>query len=177
MKLLLHACCAQCFTYPYKRLKEEGHEVTGYFYNPNIHPFLEYRNRLEALQKYIELLKAPMIYEDKYDLESFLRGALNFPDRCEFCYSLRLNSTARKAKERGFEAFSTTLLISPHQKHELIKKIGHKIGSEWNIPFYYEDFREGYKESIEIYKPLNLYRQKYCGCIFSEKERFAKKSV
>lgn len=171
MQILVHVCCAPCFTYPHKRLLEEGHDAVGLFYNPNIHPYTEYRNRLEALEKYAETKAAKVIYKN-YDLENYLRGAVAADERCKFCYNYRLAEAARTARLLGFDAFTTTLLISPYQKHEMLAKVGEKTGKEYGIKFYYEDFREGYKESRELARALGLYMQKYCGCIFSEKERF-----
>jgi predicted adenine nucleotide alpha hydrolase (AANH) superfamily ATPase len=155
-------------------LVEEGHDVTGFFYNPNIHPYLEYKNRLESLEKYVELKGTRVIYKDDYDIENYLRGAIGAADRCMFCYATRLTEAAKTARTLGFEAFTTTLLISPYQKHDLLVKTGEKIADEYSIGFYYEDFREGYRESRELARNLGLYMQKYCGCIFSEKERYLK---
>ncbi len=175
MRILTHICCAPCFTYPHKRLEEEGHEVTGFFYNPNIHPYQEYNSRKEALEKYVELRAAKVIFKDDYDIENYLRGALDAEDRCRFCYTLRLSETAKTAVRLGFDAFTTTLLISPYQKHDMLAEVGKKIADENGVRFYYEDFRVGYGESREIAKALELYMQKYCGCIFSEKERYLKR--
>ncbi|SNQ61847.1 epoxyqueuosine reductase QueH [Candidatus Methanoperedens nitratireducens] len=174
MQILVHICCAPCFTYPHKRLVEEGHDVTGFFYNPNIHPYLEYKNRLESLEKYVELKGARMIYKDDYNIESYLRGALDADDRCRFCYTMRLTEAAKTACTLGFEAFTTTLLISPYQEHEVLIETGKKAADENGIEFYYEDFKEGYRESRELARGFGLYMQKYCGCIFSEKERYCK---
>ena len=175
MKILTHVCCAPCFTYPHKRMLEDGHDVTAFFYNPNIHPYLEYKNRLESVEKYVELKGAQAIYDTTYEIENYLRGALAAEERCRFCYNYRLQKTAKTAKELGFDAFTTTLLISPYQKHETLISTGEKIADEFGIEFYYEDFRKGYQESRSISKELGLYMQKYCGCIFSEKERYFKK--
>ena len=172
MRILAHICCAPCFTYPHKRLLDEGHDVTGFFYNPNIHPYSEYENRLESLGKYAELQGARIIYKNDYDIESYLRGALSAEDRCRFCYTCRLTETAKNANMLGFDAFTTTLLISPYQKHDILAEAGKKAADEHGIEFYYEDFREGYRESRELARNLGLYMQKYCGCIFSEKERY-----
>jgi len=173
MQILVHVCCAPCFTYTHKRLVEEGHEIAALFYNPNIHPYLEYKNRLEALEKYAEIKGTKVIYKN-YDLENYIRGAVNAEERCRFCYAFRLSEAAKTASQLGFDAFTTTLLISPYQKHEMLAKVGEKIAKEYGIEFYYEDFREGYKESRELARALGLYMQKYCGCIFSEKERYLK---
>lgn len=176
MKILVHVCCAPCFTYPHKKLIEDGHEVVGFFFNPNIHPFTEYRARLHALQRYTALKPVEVIFKDEYSLEEFIRGQLSTIDqdkkRCEFCYDTRLSETAKEAKERGFDAFTSTLLESKHQPHELIISKAEDASNEYDIQFYYEDFRQGWKESIKISKEMDLYRQKYCGCIFSEKERY-----
>ncbi len=177
MRILVHICCAPCFTYPHKRLIEKGHEVTGFFYNPNIHPYSEYKNRMDALQKYAELKSTRIIYNSDYELENYLRGALGAKNRCEFCYNCRLSETAKTASSLGFDAFTTTLLISPYQKHEMLVDAGEKAADENSIEFYYEDFRDGYRESREIAKSMELYMQKYCGCIFSEKERYFKKTA
>jgi len=175
MKVLLHICCAPCAIYPVKVLREKGMEVFGFFYNPNIHPFTEYRRRLEAVRDYANSINLRMIWRDRYDLELFLRGAVfREENRCRFCYHTRLKATAQIAKKGKFNAFTTTLLYSKFQNHELIVDIGKSLGKEYGVPFLYEDFRVGWKEGIEVSKRLNMYRQQYCGCIYSEKERFCK---
>jgi predicted adenine nucleotide alpha hydrolase (AANH) superfamily ATPase len=178
MQILVHVCCAPCFTYPHKKLLEGGHEVTGFFFNPNIHPYTEYRMRKQTVERYTALKPVKVFYKDEYPLEDFIRGQLTTLDknkkRCEFCINSRLNETAKFAKENEFSAFTTTLLESKHQPHDLIKEIAQKCANQYDIEFYYEDFRTGWKESISISKEMELYRQKYCGCIFSEKERFTK---
>ncbi|MCD6481314.1 MAG: epoxyqueuosine reductase QueH [Thermoplasmata archaeon] len=174
MKMLVHICCAPCFAYPHKRLMEEGHEVTGYWYNPNIHPYMEYMARKEALQKYAEIEEVEVIYEG-YDFIDYLKMQLQNverPQRCINCYSYRLERAAKYAKQHGFDAFTTTLLVSHHQYHDSIKKVGEEMGEKYGIPFYYEDFRPGYKQGKAIAKAYSLYSQKYCGCLISEWERF-----
>ncbi len=178
MRVLLHICCAPCAIYPVKVLRERGIEVFGFWYNPNIHPFEEYKRRLEALRDYAQRINLRMIWRDRYELEEFLRNVVfreTFGIRCQFCYFKRLEATAQIAKHGKFDAFTTTLLYSKFQNHELICKIAESLAKKYNTKFYYEDFREGWKEGIEISKSLNMYRQSYCGCIYSEKERFAKK--
>ncbi len=181
MRLLVHICCAPCFTYPHKALQEEGHELVGFWYNPNIHPFEEYRRRLQTLQRYQFLKGAEIIYRDEYPLEDFLTEMIHWMDegksRCEYCYRMRLERTAREAKEMGFEAFTTTLTLSKHQLTDLIGRIGEKAGEKYDIPYLHRDFRAGWKESIEISKELDLYRQPYCGCIFSEMDRYYRELV
>jgi predicted adenine nucleotide alpha hydrolase (AANH) superfamily ATPase len=157
-------------------MKEKGHEVVGYFFNPNIHPYQEYQKRLDALKQYSEKAGVEVVYRDDYLLEEFLRNISEKPEeRCPYCYSVRLEATAREAKKRGFEQFSTTLLQSTHQNHPLIKETGERIADEVGIPFYYEDFRKGWKRGLEVSKAMGLYRQQYCGCIYSEKERYLQK--
>jgi hypothetical protein len=178
MKLLLHVCCANCAFSPLKILSDEEHEVFGYWYNPNIHPLTEYQKRLEAVKSLEEKRAFPVFYHDSYDLEKFLKAAIqDVNNRCRFCYKIRLIKTATYAKENHFDGFTTTLLASPHQKHEMIKDIGEKIGSDLGIKFFYRDFRPGFYEGKEEGKKLGLYSQKYCGCIFSEKERYLNKAT
>ncbi len=173
MKILLHICCANCAIYPVEVLRGRGEEVVGFFFNPNIHPYQEYQKRLESVKRYAEETGLGMIYRDEYLLEDFLRKVSEHPEeRCSFCYSLRLEATAQEARERGFDGFSTTLLQSTHQNHSLIHHTGDRIAQEMGIPFFYEDFRVGWKRGVEVSKAMGLYRQQYCGCIYSEKERY-----
>ena len=177
MKILLHICCANCAISPIEKIREEGNEVVGYFFNPNIHPYQEYQKRLDSLKQYSERVGLNVIYRDEYLLEEFLKNVSHREkERCQYCYSLRLEATAQEAKNQGFDAFSTTLLESSHQNHALIKEVGERIGKELGIPFYYEDFRQGWRKGLEVSKTMGLYRQQYCGCIYSEKERFLKEN-
>lgn len=154
-------------------MKEKGEDITGYFFNPNIHPYQEYQKRLDALKQYSEKAGLKVIYRDEYLLEEFLRNVSHrVKERCQFCYSIRLEATAREAKDKAFDGFSTTLLQSTHQNHALIKETGERMAQEIGIPFYYEDFRQGWRRGLEVSKSMGLYRQQYCGCIYSEKERF-----
>ncbi len=134
---------------------------------------MEYKNRLQSLEKYAEIKGTKIIYKN-YDMENYLRGAVAAGERCKFCYDYRLTEAAKTAHQLGFDAFTTTLLISPYQKHDVLVKVGEKTANDYGIEFYYEDFREGYGESREIARAFELYMQKYCGCIFSEKERYLK---
>jgi hypothetical protein len=177
MKILLHICCANCAISPIEKIREEGNEVVGYFFNPNIHPYQEYQKRLDALKQYSDKGGLKVIYRDEYLLEEFLRNVSHrVKERCQYCYSLRLEAAAQEAKHKGFDAFSTTLLESGHQNHALIKETGERVAKEIGIPFYYEDFRQGWKRGVEVSKAMGLYRQQYCGCIYSEKERFLKEN-
>jgi predicted adenine nucleotide alpha hydrolase (AANH) superfamily ATPase len=173
LKALIHICCANCLIHPLKTLREEGWETMGFFYNPNIHPYQEYQRRLETVREYEKQAAIQVIYRDEYNLEEFLRGvAFREDERCRFCLHLRLEATAKVAKRSKFDAFTTTLLHSRHQNHELIKAIGETVGKEQGVQFLYRDFRDGWKHGIAESKSLGLYRQNYCGCIYSEKERY-----
>lgn len=177
MKMLLHLCCAPCAIYPYFRLKEEGFEVTGFFYNPNIHPYQEYRMRLDTVREFAVRVGLDVLYRDKYDLDPFLRRiAGKGPLRCEECYRMRLDVVGAVAKEKGADAFTTSLLYSKYQKHDLIVGIAREMASEYGVEFYYEDFRRGWREGIIESRAMGLYRQQYCGCIYSEQERYDKSS-
>lgn len=137
MKLLMHVCCAPCFCAPLEELRGEGIEVAGRFYNPNIHPLLEFRKRLKAVKALQQAMNVDMIYDEDYGLTQFLRAVFDKPQpRCELCWGMRLDDTARLAKERGFDAFSTTLLISRHQDHDAIGRIGHEVGKQHGVEFF-----------------------------------------
>jgi epoxyqueuosine reductase len=176
MKLLLHICCAPCTIYPLQTLRNQSFQITGYFYNPNIHPYREFEKRENTLKEYAGIANLEIYFDDRYDLELFLNQTQPWgPERCRTCYQIRMEATARQAKAEGFEAFSTTLLYSRYQKHDWIREGGTRIGERLEIPFLYQDFRPGWTEGVRKSKELGLYHQPYCGCIFSEKERFAKK--
>lgn len=173
MNILLHMCCAPCALYPYSRLKEEGMEPKGFFYNPNIHPYLEYRKRMETVREFALRVELDVQYLDGYDLDEFLvRVAGKGASRCESCYRMRLDAAADASKKKGFSLFTTSLLYSKHQKHDLIAGIGREMASENGVEFYYEDFRRGWREGIVESKAMGLYRQQYCGCIYSERDRY-----
>ncbi len=176
MNILLHICCGPCTTYPQKVLVGEGHTVTGFFHNPNIHPYREFKNRLGALEKLCRQTSLEVEYDREYGLKEYLREVVfHEKERCRICYEMRLTVTAKKAVETGADAFSTTLLYSRYQNHSRIRKIGEKLAEEYGIPFYYRDFREGWQEGIDMAIEHELYRQSYCGCIYSEQERYDKK--
>lgn len=173
MKVLVHVCCAHCAAYTVEHWRKEGHEVGGLWYNPNIHPFLEHQNRLESIKTLSEKLDLPLIITDGYDvIEYFRRVAGHEDERCGYCFEMRLRKTAETAREKGYDAFTTTLLISPHQKHELIIETGNKVAAETGVAFLYADLRKRYSDSRHITKPMELYRQQYCGCLYSEWERY-----
>lgn len=170
----MHTCCGPCFVYPHSIIKDE-YKVSSYYFNPNIQPSMEYLRRLETLAGYcagnnIELRVAD--YDPKLHLTEI---ASNINDRCRMCYSLRLNETARFAAEKGYDSFTTSLLVSPYQNHDLIKTIGNSFADTYGIGFEYRDFRPGFKMGQDLAKELDMYRQSYCGCIYSEAERYSKK--
>jgi len=173
LKLLLHICCAPCAIYPLKTLDDAGIDVMGFFYRHNIHPYTECLRRQETLADYAGRIGLRVIYQKGYELESFLRNVVyREADRCRHCYYDRLRSAALVAKKGRFDAFSSTLLYSRFQRHELIRSIGTSVSRDTGVPFYYEDWRIGWKYGVDTSRSLGMYRQQYCGCIYSEKERF-----
>jgi predicted adenine nucleotide alpha hydrolase (AANH) superfamily ATPase len=176
MNILLHTCCGPCALFPLRQLRAAGHNVTGFFYNHNIHPYQEYVRRRDAAIDMAAQEALPLIIHDDYDLEGFLANVAAEPEkRCSYCYSSRLRATAEASAKGGFDAFTAALLYSRYQKHDEIKALGEQLGKEYGIVFYYEDFRSGWQEGIRLSKELGLYRQQYCGCIYSEKERYLQK--
>lgn len=177
MDVFLHICCGPCAIYPVDVLRTEGHSVQGFFYNPNIHPFTEFTKRRDTLTVWAMSVDLPVLVHQGYDLEEFLRQtAFRESERCRFCHNLRLSVAAREAKKSGFTALTTTLLYSRYQKHDLIAEIGQNVAKEHGIDFIYRDFREGWSYGVKKSKELGLYRQPYCGCIYSEKDRYARSS-
>ena len=175
LKILIHICCAPCSIYPLKILRENNFNVTGFFYNHNIHPYTECLKRRDALEEYAEIADLRIIWQKDYKIEEFLQSVVfREAERCTYCYHDRLKAAAHIAKRGKFDFFTSTLLYSKFQKHDKIKEIAASVGKSVGVPFFYNDFRAGWKYGIEESKRLNLYRQQYCGCIFSEKERYYK---
>ena len=175
MKLLLHACCAPCSVYTVDTLRKENVEPTLFWYNPNIHPYQEYKARKECIEEYAKKENLKIILKDEYGLDEFCKNVVNdLNSRCvNYCYPVRLRETFKYAKENGYTAVSTTLLYSIYQKHDYIKKLCEDLSKEYGIEFLYRDFREGFWEGHNKAKTeLNLYMQKYCGCVFSEEDRY-----
>ncbi len=170
MKLLLHTCCAPCSVYCIKSLRNEGIEPTVYWFNPNIHPYMEYKARRDTLKEYTKSIGVNAIFDENYGLREFCKNVVDDLDnRCvKYCYRVRLEQTAKYAKENGYDTFSTTLLISPYQNHEALKKIGEEMAEKYGLIFLYRDFRPGFREGQAEARELGLYMQKYCGCVFSE---------
>ena len=176
MKILLHVCCGPCAIIPVEHLRRDGFSVYGYFDNPNIHPYTEWLKRKETLGEYASDIGLEVIYNNNYQMEAFLQAVVyRETQRCRFCYALRLEQAARVARKGKFDYFCTSLLVSPYQNHQLIKESGEAAGEKFGLPFYYADFRSGYKESVRQSKERGMYRQSYCGCLYSEKERYCSK--
>jgi len=174
-RILLHTCCGPCTLFPARSLLDAGWLIHGFFYNPNIQPYQEMVRRLEALHIIAGHLNLQLIVREDYDLEAFLRQtAFRESQRCLFCYARRLDETARLAKKSHFDAFSTTLLYSKQQKHDTIRSLAEESSRRHGIPFHYEDFRVGWAAGQNEARDLGVYRQVYCGCIYSERDRFYK---
>lgn len=171
MNILLHICCAVCATACLERLRQEGHDVSGYFCNPNIQPRAEYLKRLQEIKKLARGQNLPLLVDD-YELDSWFTqtgGLESEPEggrRCSECFKIRLEKTARQAKKKKFDAFTTTLTISPHKNFRLINEIGQDIG---NGLFLARDFKKqnGFQRAQQLARQHNLYHQNYCGCIYS----------
>lgn len=184
-RILVHICCGPCSIMPLKKMLGERAEVWGFFHNPNIHPLDEFKKRLAAVKALAGYLELDVIYDEAYSPMSFVKGVRShtgvregmppFGKRCEYCYSERLEATAREAAERGFDGFTSSLLYSRYQDHESIKKAGIEFSRKYGIIFFYEDFRPLWQEGIDASKALGLYRQRYCGCAYSRIERNSNK--
>jgi predicted adenine nucleotide alpha hydrolase (AANH) superfamily ATPase len=179
--LLLHSCCAPCSSYVLEYLSQYF-KITIFFYNPNIYPLEEYSRRVAEQKGLISDLKVKYeirFIEGKYDTENFYKISTGLEKekeggtRCVNCYELRLSEAAIMAKEKGYDYFTTTLSISPHKNAAKLNEIGKKLSQKHNIKYLYSDFKkkEGYKRSIELSKKYKLYRQDYCGCVYSKNER------
>lgn len=172
----MHLCCSNCGLYPLKDLLTKGIDVKGFWFNPNIHPLPEYERRLDSVQVLGKLWGLDIEYVDRYGEDEFIKRIGDPGDnRCLRCYAMRLEEAAKTAKKMGLDGFTTSLLVSPYQQFEAIAAIGIEMGERYDIPFYLEDFRVGYRDNIPLSKELGLYRQKYCGCLFSEAERRERK--
>lgn len=176
MKLLMHICCSNCAVLPLQHYLLEGADITGLWFNPNIHPFTEYTARLDSLRRLSGIWGVDVEYVDDYALDNFLKQTVGQGSkRCAACYMMRLEKTAETAKKMGMKGFTTSLLASPYQKFDMIIEVGRETGKRYGIEFHYEDLRKGWHTSRGLSSELGLYRQKYCGCIYSEMERYVKK--
>lgn len=174
MKLLMHVCCAPCSVYCIEELRNEGIEPTLYWYNPNIHPYMEYKARRDCLKEYANIINVKAIFEEEYGLDLFCKNVIsNLNSRCvNYCYPVRLKKTFEYAKKHGYDTVTTTLLYSIYQQHDYIKQLMKQYSKEYKIDFLYRDFRIGFWKGHQKAYDLGLYMQKYCGCIFSREMRY-----
>ena len=176
MKLLMHTCCAPCSIYCIETLRDEGINPTSYWFNPNIHPYTEYKARRDTLIDYAKEIDLDLIVEEDYGLKEFCRNvSQDVENRCaNYCYRVRMEQTAKYAKENGYDAFTTTLFVSPYQQHEVLKTVCEEMARKYDIEFLYRDFRPGFRDGQNKAREKGLYMQKYCGCIYSEEDRYSK---
>ena len=173
--MLLHICCAPCSVSCIRQLREEGVEPVGFWYNPNIHPYLEYKARRDTLKDYAKSIGMELVVMEEYGLRQFVQSvAEDIEHRCRYCYTSRLEETARFAAQQGFTHFTTTLLVSPYQDHEGICVYSEELERKYGLQFLYRDFRPGFRLGQQKAREAGLYMQKYCGCVFSEEDRYAK---
>ncbi|MBI5360244.1 MAG: epoxyqueuosine reductase QueH [Planctomycetes bacterium] len=171
--ILVHICCGVCLSGLVEELRKRGFEPHGFFFNPNIHPFMEFQKRLRAVEVACEILKMPCHFNRQYGLNEFLcRLNGKYTGRCATCYEMRFVEVARYAKENGFSAFTTTLITSPRQNQLLIEEIARKAGAQYGVEFVCFSAIHLHEEGKKIAKKHSLYRQQYCGCVFSEYERY-----
>ncbi len=177
MNTLLHICCAPCANQCITALEADGIATTGFWYNPNIHPFTEYRARRNCLREYAETIGLTLIERNDYALRPFVRAVTeDISGRCVKCYEMRLMETARQAKEGGFDSFTSSLFISPYQNHELMAEVAQRAADSYGVTFLYRDFRPYFRDGQTFAREHGFYMQKYCGCIFSEEERYLKRN-
>jgi predicted adenine nucleotide alpha hydrolase (AANH) superfamily ATPase len=177
MNLLFHCCCGPCTAGCLASLAEEGVSPRLFWYNPNIHPWTEYQSRRDSLAALAGAKNLNIEMIDEYGLRVFIREtwAGGEGDRCGRCYATRLEKTASFAAQAGFDTFSTSLLVSPYQNHDAIRRTGEEMARRYGVAFLYRDFRPRFREGQAAARGMGLYMQKYCGCVFSEEERYAKK--
>lgn len=176
MKLLMHTCCAPCSIYCIDSLRAENIEPTLFWYNPNIHPYTEYKARRDCLKEYARSVGAELIVDEDYGLDEFCQNVVSdIKNRCvNYCYKKRITEVVRYAAKHGYDTFTTTLLVSPYQKHEELKQVCEELARLSGVNFLYRDFRVGFREGQAKARAAGLYMQKYCGCIFSEEDRYRK---
>jgi predicted adenine nucleotide alpha hydrolase (AANH) superfamily ATPase len=173
VKVMMHVCCGPCGVYPVQDLLKQGHDVHGYYYNPNIHPYQEYAKRKEGAEEMARQLEIPLLAAPEYHPETYFREvSFKEAERCNICYLMRLQETAVRANSEGYDGFTTTLLVSPWQNHDLMRQIGEEVAEDAGIPFLYFDWRKRFSEGRRQAKLMGLYRQQYCGCLYSEQERY-----
>jgi len=173
--VLMHTCCAPCSVYCVEHLRAEGIEPVSFWYNPNIHPYQEYKARRDTLKDYAAQIGMELLIREDYGLRPFVQAvAEDISHRCAYCYTSRMEETARFAAEHGYTHFTTTLLVSPYQDHEGICRVSSELAERYGVQFLYRDFRPGFREGQGKAREAGLYMQKYCGCVFSEEDRYAK---
>ena len=173
MNTLMHICCAPCANRPIAQLREEGIQVAGFWFNPNIHPYTEYQARKHTLEDYAKEIGMKLIIGGSYDLRSFITAVAGDIDgRCAYCYRVRMEETARVAERQGFDEFATTLSVSPHKNTGRINAVGYELEKNVSASFLDESFkkRDGFRRSVELSKEYGIYRQNYCGCVFSKRD-------
>jgi predicted adenine nucleotide alpha hydrolase (AANH) superfamily ATPase len=173
MRVLLHICCGPCAIVPIRELRAEGHEVDGAFVNPNIHPLLEYRRRLEATREVARILDVDLVQVDEYGLLEFLDeiGPRRLA-RCLACFRMRLGRVAALAREKGYDAFTTSMLVSTHLDHDGIRRVAEEVAFAAGVEFLYRDWRPRVMDGVKESRSMGVYRQQYCGCVYSERERY-----
>ncbi len=173
--VLLHCCCAPCSLSCIEPLRTEGLEPTAFWYNPNIHPWKEYEARRDCLAEYAPSIGIKLIVREEYGLRDFVcHVAGDIDRRCAWCYEHRVEETARYAAQHGYEAFTSTLLASLYQDHDGIARAAERFGKQYGVSFLYRDFRVNFREGNQKARELGFYMQKYCGCVFSEADRYQK---
>lgn len=172
----MHTCCAPCSVYCIDSLRAEGVEPTVFWYNPNIHPYTEYKARRDCLKEYCEKIWVGKVFIEEYGLDEFCRNVISdISGRCvNYCYRKRLTECVRYAAKHGYDTFTTTLLVSPYQKHEELVRVCEELSGLSGVKFLYRDFRMGFREGQTKARELGMYMQKYCGCVFSEEDRYKK---
>lgn len=174
-KTLMHTCCAPCSVSCIEQLRSQSVEPVAYWFNPNIHPYQEYKSRRDTLVSYAPSIGLELIVQEQYGLREFCSAVIKDVDhRCVKCYEMRLEQTAIYAASHGFSSFTTTLLISPFQKHDMIAETAQRMADRYGVSFLYRDFRPGFRDGQAKARELGFYMQKYCGCIFSEEDRYSR---
>jgi predicted adenine nucleotide alpha hydrolase (AANH) superfamily ATPase len=173
-KILLHICCAPCATAVVENLRSGGYDITGYFYNPSVHPWKEFMRRMDTLREWAVTVDLPVLCNEEYPLEDNIRMLLDAHNRCFACFSDRMSRTALLASELGIELFTSTLAVSPYQNQNLLTQAGKAASAVHGVRYLSRDFRTSYRRSVELSRELHMYRQSYCGCVFSERDRYLK---